>query len=71
MENTEKQMDFFALKKWLKEQGLTFRLEGWSGCIPDTILIYRDKQLLYEGDYNSEVDYIDAVHEIQSLEATA
>ena len=64
MENTQKKMDFFDLKQWLKAHGLTFRLEGWSGCIPDTILIYKDKQELYEGDYYPEVDYIHAVHEV-------
>ena len=65
MENSEKQMDFFALKQWLKEKGLTFRLEGWSGCIPDTILISKGSKLLYEGDYNSDVDYIHAAHEVE------
>ena len=66
MDNALKQMDFFALKKWLKERNLTFKLEGWSCCIPDTILIFRGKELLYEGDYNSEVDYIHAAKEVES-----
>ncbi len=57
-------MDFFELKQWLKSHGLTFKLEGWSGCIPDTIMIYQGDTQIYDGDYNSEVNYQDAVDEI-------
>ena len=61
----EDRMDFFELKQWLKAHDLTFKLEGWSGCIPDTILIFKDKHLLYEGDYHHEVDYSIAVREVE------
>ncbi len=64
-------MDFFALKGWLKAHNLTFKLEGWSGCIPDTILIFQGNKEVYEGDYNSEVDYQEAVDEIKKTLAIA
>ena len=32
-------MDFFEFKQWLKKHDLTFELEGWSGCIKDTIIV--------------------------------
>lgn len=67
MEEQKKQMDFFDLKQWLKAHNLTFKLEGWSGCIPDTILIKQGDHLIYEGDYYPEVDYIHAVNEIREL----
>ena len=45
-------MDFFEFKQWLKEHDLTFDLEGWSGCIKDTIIVKRDGKtcLLYTSD---------------------
>lgn len=57
-------MDFFDLKQWLKAHGLTFKLEGWSSCIPDTILIKQGDRLVYEGDYHHDIDYREAVKEI-------
>lgn len=57
-------MDFFEFKNWLKERNLTFKLEGWSGCIPDTIIVFKDKCQVYEGDYNKDVNYQEAVDEI-------
>lgn len=60
-------MDFFELKKWLKAHDLTFKLEGWSGCIPDTILVYKDKKMIYEGDYYKDEDYQLAVNEIEEI----
>ena len=67
MESKEIQMDFLAFKHWLKARGLTFTLEGWSGCIPDTILVYKGSSLLYEGDYYSNTDYIHAAGEIEKM----
>jgi len=64
---SEEFMDFADLKRWLKERGLTFKLEGWSCCIPDTILIFdKDHRLLYEGEYHHEVNYL---HAVKSIEA--
>ena len=64
---SEEHMDFAGLKSWLREHGLTFKLEGWSCCIPDTILIYdKDKNLLYEGEYHYSVNYRNVVKEIEA-----
>ena len=60
-------MAFADLKHWLKERGLTFKLEGWSCCIPDTILIFdQNHKLLYEGEYHHEVNYRHAVQEVEA-----
>ena len=60
-------MDFKALKKWLNENNLTFKLEAYGGCHPDTILIYKDSRMVYEGDYEPGIDYTDAVDEVKSV----
>ena len=44
-------MNFMEFKAWMKEKNLTMKLEGWSGCIPDTILVFRDGKPVYTGDY--------------------
>jgi len=58
-------MDFLTFKKWLKERKLTFELEGWSSCIKDTIIVYKDAKEIYSGDYDRWVDYQDAVDAIE------
>lgn len=58
-------MDFFTFKKWLKERNLSFELEGWSSCIKDTIIVYKDAKEIYSGDYDRWVDYQDAVDAIE------
>ena len=45
---------------------LTFELEGWSGCIKDTIIVKRDGKTIYTGDYDRYVDYNDAVKAIEN-----
>ena len=59
-------MDFKGLKTWLKEQNLTFKLEAYGGCHPDTILIYQDSRMIYEGDYEPGIDYQVAVDEVKA-----
>ena len=59
-------MDFFEFKQWLKKHDLTFELEGWSGCIKDTIIVKRDGKSIYTGDYDRYVDYNDAVKAIEN-----
>ena len=59
-------MDFAEFKQWLKERDLTFKLEGWSGCIKDTIIVYKDDKPIYTGDYDRWVDYQDAVRAIEN-----
>ena len=59
-------MTFFELKDWLKAHDLTFELESYGACFKDTILIYQNGKLIYEGDYNPRVDYNEAVRAVES-----
>ena len=61
-------MDFFEFKTWLKENGYTMELEGWSGCIKDTIIIKKDGKQVYMNPYNSSVEYADYVKDIEAGE---
>jgi hypothetical protein len=60
-------MKFMEFKSWMKEKGLTMKLEGWSGCIPDTILVFKDGKPVYTGDYYGDTDYSTAVTEIEKV----
>ena len=59
-------MDFAEFKTWLKEHGYTFTLEGWSGCIKDTIIVYKDEKQVYINPYDRWVDYADYVRDIEA-----
>ena len=59
-------MNFFEFKEYLKGQGLTFRTEGWSGCIQDTIIVMRDGKDIFVGPYDRFVDYSEYVKSIES-----
>ena len=50
----------------VEKHDLTFELEGWSGCIKDTIIVKRDGKTIYTGDYDRYVDYNDAVKAIEN-----
>lgn len=64
-------MNFMEFKKWMKEKDLTMKLEGWSGCIPDTIMVFKDKKPVYTGDYYGNTDYAEAVEQIEKVLAGA
>lgn len=64
-------MNFMEFKKWMKEKDLTMKLEGWSGCIPDTIMVFKDKKPVYTGDYYGNTDYTEAVEQIEKVLAGA
>ena len=57
-------MNFAEFKEWLKTEELTFRLEGWSGCIQDTILVEKDGRVIFTGPYDRFVDYSEYVEKI-------
>ena len=59
-------MDFFEFKTWLKENGYTFDLEGWSGCIKDTIIVKKDDKQVYINPYEPDVEYADYVEDIKA-----
>ncbi len=59
-------MKFPEFKEYLRANGLTFRLEGWSGCIQDTIIVMKGKDDIFTGPYDRWVDYADYVKAIES-----
>ena len=59
-------MDFFGFKTWLKEHDYTFELEGWSGCIKDTIIVKKDGKTIYTNPYEPDVEYADYVKDIEA-----
>lgn len=59
-------MDFKDLKLWLKENELTFKLEAYGGCHPDTILVYQGDRMIHEDDYEPGTDYSDLVASLKS-----
>ncbi|MBQ7248380.1 MAG: hypothetical protein IJS22_09865 [Lachnospiraceae bacterium] len=59
-------MKFPEFKAYLRDHGLTFRTEGWSGCIQDTIIVERDGKDIFTGPYDRWVDYADYVKAIES-----
>jgi len=59
-------MDFSEFKEWLKARSLSFRLEGWSGCIVDTILVLKGDDVIFTGPYDRWVDYSEYVRRIEA-----
>ena len=62
-------MTFFEFKDWAKARGMSFQLEAFISCFPDTILV-KDAQgrEVYTGEYSRWVDYADVVRAIEEKE---
>lgn len=60
-------MTFFEFKDWAANQKLTFELEAFISCFPDTIIVKDSAgKEVYTGDYNRWVDYSDVVKAIEA-----
>ncbi|WP_434309148.1 hypothetical protein [Hominifimenecus sp. rT4P-3] len=59
-------MDFFEFKDWAAAHQLTFELEAFISCFPDTIIVKdQNGKEVYTGEYNRWVDYSDVVKTIE------
>lgn len=62
-------MTFFEFKDWAKEKKMTFELEAFISCFPDTIIVKDSSgREVYTGEYSRWVDYADVVREIEKKE---
>ena len=65
-------MTFFEFKDWAKEHGLTFELEAFISCFPDTIIVKdAEGREVYTGEYSRWVDYEDVVKAISRRQSSS